>query len=73
MCSFLSGNRIILLPEQYLISNIDTNSNPKLSVSLKIKLIGHFMTLFEIKNKIFKKRKKLILKNYELDVGMKWF
>ena len=29
------------------------------------------MTLFEIKNKIFKKRKKLILKNYELDVGMK--
>ena len=29
------------------------------------------MTLFEIKSKIFKKRKKLILKNYELDVGMK--
>ena len=29
------------------------------------------MTLFEIKNKIFKKRKKLILKNYELDVSMK--
>ena len=71
MCSFICGNRIILLPEQYLISNIDTNSNPKLPVSLKIKLIGHFMTLFEIKNKIFKKRKKLILKNYELDVGMK--
>ena len=67
----MSDNRIIFFLEQYLISNIDTNSNPKLSVSLKIKLIGHFMTLFEIKNKIFKKRKKLILKNYELDVGMK--
>ena len=68
---FFCGNRIILFPEQYLISNIDTNSNPKLSVSLKIKLIGHFMTLFEIKNKIYKKRKKLILKNYELDGSMK--
>ena len=67
----MSDNRIIFFLEQYLISNIDTNSNPKLSVSLKIKLIGHFMTLFEIKNKIFKKRKKLILKNYELDVSMK--
>jgi hypothetical protein len=52
-------------------SNIDTNSNPKLSVSLKIQLIGHFITLFEIKNKIFKKWKKLILKNYELDGIMK--
>ena len=67
----MSDNRIIFFLEQYLISNIDTNSNPKLSVSLKIKFIGHFMTLFEIKNKIFKKQKKLILKNYELDVSMK--
>ena len=68
---FFCGNRIILFPEQYLISNIDTNSNLKNLVSLKIQFIGYFITLFEIKNKIFKKRKKFILKNYELDVSMK--